>query len=58
MVTGGWGGAFLDSTEIFNFSDNVWRTVAGKLLVPMYTIKEATINNRVLIFGILFYFRI
>ena len=56
MVTGGWGGAVLDSTEIF--SDNVWRTVAGKLLVPMYTIKEATINNRVLIFGILFYFRI
>ena len=50
MVTGGSSGeATLDSTDIF--SDNVWRTVAGKLPVAMYNMKVSTINNRVLIFG-------
>ena len=49
MVTGGFGGAFFDSTEIF--SDNVWRTVAAKLPTSMSTLGVATINNRVLAFG-------
>ena len=50
MVTGGYSGsAYLDSTEIF--SDNTWRTVAGKLPEPMYALRVTTINNRVLSFG-------
>ena len=52
MVTGGTGAigsSDLDSTEIF--SDNVWKTVDGKLPVPMYDLRAATISNRVLIFG-------
>ena len=54
MVTGGQkedgSRYYLDSTEIF--SDNVWKTVSGKLPVPMYDLRAATISNRVLIFGI------
>ena len=55
MVTGGWDGSTrLDDTEIF--SDNTWRTVAGKLPQPMKDLRVATINNRVLLFGIIDYF--
>ena len=55
MVTGGfYAYGDLDSTEIFG--DNVWRTVAAKLPVPMYDIRRVTINNRVLSFGNLFPF--
>ena len=51
MVTGGWtGSSRFDSTEIF--SDNVWRTVAAKLPTPLAGLKVATIDNRVLAFGI------
>ena len=50
MVTGGWDDSTrLDSTEIF--SDNIWRTVAGKLPEASLELRGATINNRVLIFG-------
>ncbi len=49
MVTGGFSGSYLDSTEIF--SDSVWRTVAGKLPEPIYGLRAATINTRVLSFG-------
>ena len=49
MVTGGYGGGYLDSTEIF--SDNVWRMVTAKLPSPMQGLRVATINNRVLAFG-------
>ena len=50
MVSGGWtGSADLDSTEIF--SDNTWRTVAGKLPEPMSSLRVTTINNRVLSLG-------
>ena len=49
MVTGGWIGSKLDSTEIF--SENVWRAVIAKLPVPMFGPRVATINNRVLAFG-------
>ena len=51
MVIGGYSGSsILDSTEIF--SDKTWRTVAGKLPAGMgMSMGEATINNRVQIFG-------
>ena len=49
MVTGGWNGTRLDSTEIF--SDSVWRTVAGKLPDSMADLRVATLNNMVLLFG-------
>ena len=49
LVTGGFSYSHLDSTEIF--SQNVWRTVAAKLPFPMFGLRVATINNRVLCFG-------
>ena len=49
MVTGGYGGGFLDSTEIF--SDNVWKTVTSKLPAPISNLRVATVFNRVLAFG-------
>ena len=49
MVTGGRSESHLDSTEIY--SDNRWRTVAGKLPVKMYDLRIVSINNRVLLFG-------
>ena len=49
MVTGGWSGSLLDSTEIYN--DNVWRTVAGKLPVPMKSLGVVAIKDRILNFG-------
>ena len=51
MVTGGLDGSspYLDSTELYQ--DNVWRTVAGKLPVPLASLRATTINNRVLVFG-------
>jgi len=52
MVIGGYAESWknpLDSTEIF--TDNVWRTVAAKLPAPMWRLRVATINNRVLSFG-------
>ena len=53
MVIGGTTGfhpsVSLDSTEIY--SDNVWRTVAGKLPVALYYSRALDISNRVLLFG-------
>ena len=49
MVTGGNGGSYLDSTEIYR--DNVWRTAAGKLPFKMLHHRVASVNNRVLIIG-------
>ena len=58
LVTGGNGILtvpwYLDSTEIF--SENVWRTLAAKLPVPMNNLGIATINNRVILFGNSFVF--
>ena len=54
MVTWGWyetSRMAIDNTEIFNVCDNVWRTVA-KLPFPMDRMRVATVNNRVLSFGI------
>ena len=39
----------LDTTEIF--SNNIWRIVTEKLPVPMQSLRIATINNRLLLFG-------
>ena len=49
MVTGGYGSGYLDTTEVY--SANVWRTV-GKLPVAMTHVRAATVNNRVVLFGI------
>ena len=54
MVTGGFDGSYLDTTEIYK--DNDWRTVAGKLPFVMGYMKATTINNRVLIFGNYYHF--
>ena len=51
MVTGGLGDKE-DSTEIF--SDSVWRTV-GKLPAQMVDMAVTTINNRMLLFGNLWF---
>ena len=54
MVTGGYDGSNrLDSTEILKDRNNVWTTVAKKLPYPMHSIKAQTLNNRVLLFGML-----
>ena len=50
MVTGGYGSGYLDTTEVY--SANVWRTV-GKLPVAMTHVRAATVNNRVVLFGII-----
>ena len=51
MVTGGVSrSGHLDTTEIF--SDNVWRTVAAELPVGISSLRMATVDNRVLLFGI------
>ena len=62
MVTGGLisGVDILDSTEILSSmqqssedaNSNLWKTLSGKLPIPLVDLKVATINNRVLIFGI------
>ena len=50
MVTGGYDGSSRhDSTEIL--IDNAWRTLAAKLPAPLWGLRLATINNRVLLFG-------
>ena len=48
MVTGGFDGSYLDTTEVH---DNHWRTVAGKLPFVMGYMRATTLSNRVLLFG-------
>ena len=52
VVTGGYDVSHdkMDSTEIYSFRDNVW-TEAGKLPVRMTSMRAATLNNSVLLFG-------
>ena len=62
MVTGGLisGVDILDSTEIFSSLQEssedtnsiLWKTLSGKLPIPLVGLRVATINNRVLSFGI------
>ena len=53
MVAGGAESTILDSTEVYQ--DNEWRTVSGKLPRAMYDMKAATINERILLFGIYYF---
>ena len=41
----------LSSTEIFNYRDNVWRTIAGKMPFETTALRAISYNNRVLSFG-------
>ena len=41
----------LSSTEIFNYRDNVWRTIAGKMPFETTALRAVSYNNRVLSFG-------
>ena len=41
----------LSSTEIFNYRDNVWRTIAGKIPFETTALRAVSYNNRVLCFG-------
>ena len=51
IVTGGYKGANkIDTTEIYSYKENTW-TEAGPLPARMNSMKAATINNRVLLFG-------
>ena len=55
MVTGGQDpgpGTYIDFTEVY--IENVWVTVAAKLPYLIEGLSVATINNRVLSFGIQF----
>ena len=51
LVSGGYGGSFLDSTELFDLDLGGWITGAA-LPNPMRYLRAATIDNRVYIFGI------
>ena len=50
MVVGGSGPPLLDTTEVYQ--DNEWRTVSGKLPRKLYGMAVATINDKIILFGI------
>ena len=54
LVTGGWTGyqSYLDSTEIFDPDHGSWTVSLASLPSPSCDLRSATIDNRVLIFGI------
>ena len=43
----------LDSTEIYSYRDKVW-TVVGKLPDQRRGLRAVTVNNRVLLFGMIY----
>ena len=47
----GEGDKELSSTEIFNYRNNVWRTIAGKMPFEITALRAVSYNNRVLSFG-------
>ena len=53
MVTGGdvFFGMYRDTTELFDTSVGSWRVVKGLLPVPMYGLRAATVDNKVMAFG-------
>ena len=51
LVSGGYGGGLIDSTEIFDPEVGNWR-VGARLPGGRYTPRAANIDGRVLIFGI------
>ncbi len=50
LVSGGYDGSYLDSTEIFDPSLRSWRAGAA-LPSPMSGLRATNIDNRVLLFG-------
>ena len=50
MVAGGLDGSRLDSTEILR-PGSVWQEITAKLPRPMFAVRMATVDNRVLLFG-------
>ena len=55
LVTGGWDIdlTVLDSTEVYQ--DNEWKIVSGKLPLALVGTKVATIDDRVLSFGNIYF---
>ena len=53
MVTGGdvFFGMYRDTTELFDTSVGSWRVVQGLLPAPMYGLRAATVDNKVMAFG-------
>ena len=52
MVTGGYNLlGDTDSTELFDSTVGYWSGILGNLPMPMSSMKAATVNNRVLVFG-------
>ena len=52
MVTGGLTGSdYLDTTETFTSDEDTWTTTGARLPRPMYGLRAATIDDRILIFG-------
>lgn len=49
VIIGTNGDQLRDSTEIF--TDNVWKTITGKLPSPTNACRAININNRILLFG-------
>ena len=52
LVTGGYSGHLLDSTEVYDPSVGGWFTTEAKLPKPMSDFRAINIDDRVLIFGI------
>ena len=48
--TRGYSGGDIYTTEVYSYKDNVW-TEADKLPARISSMRAATINNRVLLFG-------
>ena len=50
-MTGGLDSDYLDNTELFDSSLGIWAISGAKLPQPMFKLRAANIDNRVLIFG-------
>ena len=50
MVTGGYGGGYLDSTELLRPGSD-WQEITSRLPRPMTGVRVMTVDNRVLLFG-------
>ena len=51
LVTGGWDGSYLESTEVYNPSVGSWTVKRARLPRPMAGLRAAYIEDQVLIFG-------
>ena len=50
LVTGGWGGGYLSSTELLIETATTW-TFSGQLPTPRYGLRGANIDGRILMTG-------